>query len=162
MRKNQPKRQKSKNKSFPLDLENIQRKVALGIKDKTVKTLGDLRLFLVRWWCNYYKKPYRSCETLKDLDNYTLEELIIEYFDVFFRNNPKELEKFLSGETKQVVEEAEEDEDWLKKQMGQEYVSVEEQEVVLKQFEQDIKEAKGDNKNKLTNSGFVDLEEFKD
>lgn len=115
-----------------MHVHNVQLKVARGVV-KPVKTLEDLQTFLAKWWCRYYKKPYKSVE----LDDYTLEELLYEYFDVYYHNNPEELQKFLHGESK----EAEADEDWLKDMMNQEgaeYISKEQQEEMLQEMKDEI------------------------
>lgn len=113
----------------PLDIKQIQLLVANEVK-KAPKTLEDLERYLVNWWCRYYKKPYK-CEEVKD---YTLEELLYEYFDIFYRSSPEELDKFLNEESV----DSSEDEDWLKKQMGGGYLSKKEQEKVLKEAAKDV------------------------
>lgn len=50
---------------------------------------------LRRWWCQKYNKP------AKDLGDYTLFELVVEFFEDYYSNNPEEryrLERELTGE----------------------------------------------------------------
>lgn len=127
-----PKSRKSQKNNFVFDVEEIQRKVANIIK-KPLETLEDLEVFFKSWWCRHYNKPYKS----QELQEYTLEELIYEYFDVFYRENPKELDKFLNKDpdddyAQMTPEEIEkEDEEWLKKQAGDDYIPLKEQEKLL-------------------------------
>lgn len=51
---------------------------------------GDRRL--IRWWCKKYRTP------IKPLFDYTSEELLIEYLEDFYDNNPIEIERFMHGE----------------------------------------------------------------
>ena len=121
-----------------MDVQNIQTKIARAIR-KPVKTPDELQRFLAKWWCRYYKKPYKCAE----LNNYTLEELLYEYFDIYYHNNPEELDKFLHGES----EEGKADEGWLKKMMekeGGQYLTQDQQEDVLKDMKDEI-EAAGKN-----------------
>lgn len=116
-----------------MDVHNVQLKIAREIS-KPVKTLDELQTFLAKWWCRYYKKPYKCAE----LDDYTLEELLYEYFDVYYHNNPEELSRFLHGESKAV----EDDENWLKEMMekeGSNYISKEQQEEILQDMKEEIK-----------------------
>lgn len=115
---------KKSQKSNSLELNNIQRKVALAIK-APLKTTDDLLVFLMGWWCRRYNKPYKSPELLE----YTFEELLFEYFDINYRENPKKLSEILAGSST-ATDEAE-DEEWLRKMMGEKYISKTEQEKKL-------------------------------
>lgn len=69
------------------------------------------------WWSTTYKRPLFH----DSLSDYTEEELLIEYFV----NKFIEDDKFLSEYEKDagiISEDKRNDEDWLKKQMGSEYV----------------------------------------
>ncbi len=135
-----------------LDVANIQRKVIKQIK-KPLKTLDDIRSFLTRWWCRHYNKPYKNSE----IENYTIEELLYEYFDIYYHTYPEEADKFLNNKTadKKVQEE---DEKWLKEQLGDNYISPEEQEKMLKNVSKELKE-----KDKKFNpdSMHIDFDDFK-
>jgi len=122
----------------------IQKKVAENIK-KRIDSIDLMERFFASWWCRHYNKPYK-CEELKD---YSLEELIYEYYDVHFRENPDMLEKFLSGGGEE-KEEAE-DEDWLKDMMGDKYMSREKQDKIIKEAptQEDILEAIKDNEREF-------------
>ena len=43
---------------------------------------------LIRWWCNRYKQPP------KPLEEYTLEELMIEQLEEYYINNPEKIDEF--------------------------------------------------------------------
>lgn len=131
--------QRTKKQLNTFEIENIQRKVALDIKEP-VRTAEQLERFLVNWWCRHYNKPYKC----KEVKEYTLEELIYEYYDINYRSNSEILEQYLSGETS----ETKEDEEWLKNMMGDGYMSKEKQEKQLHTMKEDIdaavKEAKAE------------------
>jgi len=128
---------KDDDNTLVISVATIQKKVAEEIK-KPINTLEALEKFFASWWCRHYNKPYK-CE---EIGSYSLEELIYEYYDVNFRNNPEMLEQFLKGEDKEAVKE---DEEWLKKMMGEKYLAPEEQEKVLKKVERkDVLEAISD------------------
>ncbi len=69
------------------------------------------------WWSHTYKRPLFHDK----LEDYTEEELLIEYFAYKFIDDEKFLNEY-EKENNLLPEEHREDEDWLKKQMGQEYV----------------------------------------
>lgn len=121
-----------KNNGLRLSINNIERKVALDIK-RPIRTIEDLERFLAGWWCRHYNKPYKCTE----ITEYTFEELVYEYFDVLYRDNPEKLEKFLSRE--ETEEEDNSDEEWLKTVMGEGYMSKKEQEKALEPVRDIIK-----------------------
>jgi hypothetical protein len=102
-----------------LSVEFIRNRV-IGLIQRPISTVEDLERFFASWWCRHYNKPYK-CEEIKC---YSLEELIYEYYDVNYRNNPDAI-------AQQDRKMAEEDEEWLKKQMGDKYEAKAEQEVKL-------------------------------
>jgi hypothetical protein len=116
--------QKDDDEPLVISVATIQKKVAEEIK-KPINSIEALEKFFASWWCRYYNRPYKS----EELKNYSLEELIYEYYDVMFRNNPEALEQFLSGGK---PEDAKEDEEWLRKMMGEQYMSSKEQHKVIK------------------------------
>ena len=137
--------------SDALDVINIQKRVAKSIK-QPLKNLEDIRSFLARWWCRYYKKPYKCTE----IQEYTVEELLYEYFDIYYSTNPEELDKFLNDDLDD--ETVKEDEDWVKEQMGDDYISIKDQEKALKDSEKDIRKA---TKKDKTDDMYIDFEDFK-
>ena len=62
-------------------LDNIKRLVDLE-RDKSRLSGDEFLFFLKRWWCSYYKRPYKD----PLLDSYTFEELYFEYCDVNYQN----------------------------------------------------------------------------
>ena len=100
-------------------IETIQNRVIELIR-KPITTVSDLERYFASWWCRHYNKPYK-CEEVK---NYSLEELVYEFYDVQYRNNPSALEERLNNDNA-------EDEDWLKKMMGEKYATKKEQEEKL-------------------------------
>jgi hypothetical protein len=132
------------------DISAIQTKVIDNI-NKPLSTLDDLERYFRTWFCKHYGFPYKCAE----VDAYTLEELVWEYFDIYYRDNPDEKDKFLNRvETGELAEE----EKWLKEQMGKDYISIEEQEKLLSKANVDkqIKDKKAE-EMKID----FDLEEFK-
>jgi hypothetical protein len=128
------------------DISAIQTKVIDNI-NKPLSTLDDLERYFRTWFCKHYK--------CAEVDAYTLEELVWEYFDIYYRDNPDEKDKFLNRvETGELAEE----EKWLKEQMGKDYISIEEQEKLLSKANVDkqIKDKKAE-EMKID----FDLEEFK-
>jgi hypothetical protein len=89
-----------------LSFENIRQKVVSKIK-QPIKSMDDLEGYLVRWWCRRYNQPYKCSEVL----NYTLEELVYEYLDVLYRDNPDKID----GDEVDEAQIAKEDEEWFAK-----------------------------------------------
>lgn len=62
-----------------LDLyDSIKKLAEKGLEGKEYLTYDELLFQLRRWWCQYYKRPYKD----PLLDSYTIEELLFEYFDI--------------------------------------------------------------------------------
>lgn len=113
------KKNEDDNEPLVLSVEAIQNRVIALIK-KPVNTVDDLERFFASWWCRHYNLPYK-CDEIKQ---YTLEEIIYEYYDVQYRNNPAAMEEQLNKDN-------EEDEEWLKNMMGQKYATKKDQESKL-------------------------------
>lgn len=73
---------------------------------------------LRRWWCRRYNRPYHD----PLLETYTLEELLIEYYENLYLDDEKERKKAHD----ELMFDPEEEEAWLKEQMGDDYMSPEE------------------------------------
>lgn len=104
----------------PLDLlERIRRMALERVKEKPTDTPSLLR-FLRRWWCTYYKRPSKDPLLLE----YTDVELILEFFERMFTDNEKERVK---AETELLMADSQDDDEaWLKEQMGESYMSEDE------------------------------------
>jgi len=96
---------KAKNKKAKSDIGNLEKIAFKNICDDS--NYEGLFRYLKVWWCSYYKRPSKD----PILQEYTFEELIIEYFEQTLFNNKeryKELkEKWLLG--------VDDDDDWYKK-----------------------------------------------
>lgn len=79
---------------------------------------------LRRWWCRRYNRPYKD----PLFDSYTFEELLLEYYENLFLDDPEERKK-AAGE---LLYDPEEEEAWLKEQMGKDYMSQDEMIELLK------------------------------
>jgi len=66
---------KSLKKESKADIQNLEKRAFKNIYD--VSTHDGLFGYLKIWWCNFFKRP--SKDPL--LQEYTFEELIIEYFE---------------------------------------------------------------------------------
>lgn len=66
--------------------------------------------YLMVWWCNYYKKPKKDPLLLE----YTLEELLLEYFEQNLINDKKRLEELKREYIDKFIEMS--DEEWIKMQ----------------------------------------------
>ena len=122
-----PQKNDEDNDPLVLSIEAIQDRV-IGLIKKPVETSADLERFFASWWCRHYNKPYK-CEEIK---SYSLEELIYEYYDVNYRNNPSSMEDHLKKDN-------EEDEAWLKNQMGEKYATKAEQDAELEKQRETLK-----------------------
>jgi hypothetical protein len=100
----------SKDNSLELSFDNLKARVIKGIT-KPVRTEPDMVRYLRSWFCRHYNRPYKD----PLLEQYTLEELLSEYLDVYYRNNPKALE----AETEEGKKSAKADDKWLEKMMEQ-------------------------------------------
>lgn len=146
------KSQREKN-NFAPNIEDFRKKVALDIKAEPGTTLESLEGFLVKWWCRYYNRPYKDPTLLE----YTLEELLYEFFDLQLRKDEKLLNEVL-GDGELSDEEEAEDEEWLKEMMGKNYMSQNQQEKALGGIREEI-EAVGEDKEEGFQHEF-DISEF--
>lgn len=103
-----------------LALHNIEEKPSDG---------QSLLKFLKRWWCNYYNKPYKD----PLLEEYTLEELLLEYYEILFTKDEEAKKEAILEIDK--IDNEEDDEEWLKEQMGDDYMTAEEMVGRLKEGE---------------------------
>lgn len=94
--------------------------IALNNVLKQPKNILEIQDWLKRWWCRYYKRPYKD----PLLENYSLEELMLEYYENMFLDNPNEREK--ANADIQDTLYGDEDEEELKQIMGDKYISKEE------------------------------------
>lgn len=116
----------SNNKTF----DNIKR-LALENVEREVTTVGEALEFLKKWWCRYYKRPYKD----PLLQEYTIEELLLEFYENSFLDNEKMKDKFKTELI--LAQESEEDhEEWLKSQMGDAYQTEEEMAEAMALLEQ--------------------------
>jgi len=122
---------KTKKKTFDFDIAAIQKRVIANRK-KPIKTLADLQQMLMLWWCRHYNKPYKCQEVL----DYTLEELLFEYFDLKYYNDPEAMKK----DENKTAERSEEDEEWIKGMAGEGYLSPDEQEAALQEAGHELEE----------------------
>ena len=102
------------------NLININRRMALHNIDDSPRNEESLLSYLKRWWCIHYNRPYKDPLLLE----YTFEELLLEYFEVLYFKNDEEKRQARIEEY--VENSAEEDEEWLKEEMGDDYMSPEE------------------------------------
>jgi len=84
------------------------------------KTLSELAVWLKRWWCRHYTRPYKD----PLLETYTLEELLLEYYETHFLDDPKAREAAEAEIRNDIY--ADDDEEWLREVMGDKYQSKEE------------------------------------
>ena len=63
-----------------LDLFDSIRQLAESRVHNKYVTYDELLSQMRRWWCQYYKRPYKD----PLLDTYTFEELAFEYFDLTY------------------------------------------------------------------------------
>jgi len=97
----------------PITSLNIFKKIASKNVKSELKTIDDFIGYVERW----YRKKYNLAATdPRFLDSYT-EDIIIEFFESYFDNNPKELEAYEKGfETAADMDEAE-----VREIMGDQY-----------------------------------------
>lgn len=93
--------------------EDIKKLAEAGL-DKEYLSYDELLFKLRRWWCQYYRRPYKD----PLLDQYTLEELLFEYFDLTADKNKPEEQKV----TEQVEQE---DRDWAAEEEERELAELE-------------------------------------
>ena len=53
----------------------------------STSTYEDLLSFLRRWWCKYYKRPYKD----PLLNEYTIEELYFEFLDLTYDDRNRDM-----------------------------------------------------------------------
>ena len=146
---------KPKNK-IEFDIEDFQKKVASDIQSEPGDSLESLERFLAKWWCRHYNRPYKEIDTM----DYTLEELLYEFFDIQLRQDKKQLEKILGKEDEEEVAK-EDDEQWLKEMMGDAYRSKEAQEKELEELRPELEDFSDKEEEELPEfSREFDLSEF--
>lgn len=90
-----------------LDL-SVLKMIAKNRVQKEIQTVDDLVYFLSIWWSEKYKLP---CNHQLFLEK-TIEELVIDYYIDKFISDPQSMNE---------EEKVQDDEDWYKEQMGEEY-----------------------------------------
>lgn len=119
MKKNQ--KEKIKKSNLVSDI----RKIALHNVDVSPRDEQSLLSYLKRWWCVYYKRPYKDPLLLE----YSFEELLLEYFEILYFVSDEEKQK---AKVEEYIEESEgEDEEWLREEMGDDYMTSEEMKELL-------------------------------
>lgn len=121
----------TKDEAIPA-FENFRARVYQAA-ERSVEDEESLTRFLRSWWCQRYSKPFKDPMLL----DYSVEELLWEYLETNYRADP-----VAAKEAKEAVKRTEEDEDWLKKQMGDSYQDLEAQEKTLAVEADAIKAAK--------------------
>lgn len=58
-----------------------------------ISNLDDGQKALERWWADKYKRPIR------DFDDHTIEELLVEMYEDYYRKNPTEIQRFIDSTT---------------------------------------------------------------
>jgi wobble nucleotide-excising tRNase len=86
------------------DLIDSIRKIAASNARSDLNSETDIALFLKSWWSDYYNRP------MKDpiLQQYTLEELLYEFYDKIERKQAREEQKLKEEEQVEVKKEKEE------------------------------------------------------
>lgn len=97
--------------------DSIIKAIALVNVQTEPANLSELAIWLKRWWCRHYTRPYKD----PILDTYTLEELLLEYYETLFLDDPKAKDQALAEVRTGIYED--EDESWLKEVMGDGYQS---------------------------------------
>lgn len=112
------------NKDKVFDLHD--RIKAFALSNVTGYFNGKITLvrFLHRWWCNHYNRPYNDPLFSQN----TIEELLLEYYEKTFFVN----EKARNDARMELLDTEEDDEEMLKKLMGEHYQSKEEMMELLK------------------------------
>lgn len=64
-----------------------------------ISNINSPKRKMERWWEKKYKSPLRQYE------DHTIEELIVEYLEDFYDNNPQEIDRFLDSLANQDQEE---------------------------------------------------------
>jgi hypothetical protein len=104
--------------SASLELLDAIKKLAETGLNKEYLTYDELLFKLRRWWCRYYKRPYKD----PLLDTYTFEELAYEYFDLTKEDKPEEqkVSEAVEAEDRDWAEEeaAKEEAEWAAQQLA--------------------------------------------
>lgn len=101
-----------------LDLISSIKQFVDSEREKTSLNYDEYLFFLKRWWCNYYKRPYKD----PLLDTYTFEELYFEYCDVNYINNKENTENANTDEIPQ------DEWDWAAEEEAKEQAEMQSQE----------------------------------
>ena len=101
------------------------KKLAINNLNEKGKDKESLLRFLKKWWCLHYNRPYKDPLLME----YTFEELLLEYYEILYFSNEEEKQKVLIEIN--IFENGEEDEEWLKKEMGENYMSEDEMKNLL-------------------------------
>lgn len=108
-----------------LDWQFKLKKLALNNVLEVMEGKGDLLRFLHRWWCRHYKRPYKD----PLFGEYTIEELLLEFYENLFVDNESER---IQANIDITEANEEEEEAFLKKIMGDQYQTKEEMTAALK------------------------------
>lgn len=130
-----------KEKKAEYSIHALKKRVANSV-DQNINSISDLERFLSNWWCRHYSKPYNSKEVL----DYTLDELLVEYLELSYHADPDRFRKE-SKMTKKTTSEDDDNEAWLKKMMNKDYVSEDFQEAELNKDKDLIEMAKEPDSN---------------
>lgn len=83
--------------SFNLQAQRLQRLFSSQELKNTnlhlvaISNLQNHERRVIRWWCKKYRTPE------KPLGDHTMEELLVEYLEDYYENNPKEIQKLLNS-----------------------------------------------------------------
>lgn len=97
-----------------INYNNLKTIAQFKIKRSSVSSFEEFEEFLREWWSEKYHLPNNHPLLLEK----NLEELIIEYFVDYFKNNPQQLNEF---EVKNNLLSDDDDEKWFKQKMGNQY-----------------------------------------
>ena len=90
-----------------IDIKKLKQ-IAKNKVNREIENTDDLIEFLSTWWSNKYQLPSNHPLFLAK----TLEELVVDYYVDKFISDPKSIDE---------EERKKAEEDWLKKEMGDEY-----------------------------------------
>ena len=97
-----------------INYNNLKTIAQYKIKRSSISNFDEFEDFLKDWWSDKYHLP-NNHPLLLERD---LEDLIIEYFVDFFKNNPQKLNEF---EIDNNLLSEDDDEKWFKQKMGDQY-----------------------------------------
>lgn len=112
-----------KNKSF--GIKNFAH-IANRYINPSIKTLEDMKQYLIGWFCIEFKTTMND-ERLLDM---TLEELLVLYQMHRIHNDPRYYESLTASSKKDY-------EEWLKEEMGEEYIDPEAQAAELEKLDKE-------------------------